>query len=64
MARASDASPGPIASRPIVAAALGIRAASFLIDREAVMAREDGRQIFMHCEADAGAMRRRCMPST
>ena len=48
----------------IVEAAARLEAHSFLIDGEAVIARDDGMSDLRHCGADAGVQRRYCMPST
>jgi len=48
----------------IVDAALRIRATSFMIDGEAVIARADGSSDFMRCAADDVAKRRCCSRST
>jgi ATP-dependent DNA ligase len=48
----------------IVDAALRIKASSFLIDGEAVIARDDGMPDFRAQRSNAGAMRQCCTPST
>jgi bifunctional non-homologous end joining protein LigD len=48
----------------IVDAAKRIKTASFLIDGEAVIARDDGHRTFARCGASTVAMRRSGSPST
>ena len=48
----------------IVDAALHLKASSFLIDGEAVIAHEMGRRTSMRCATDDGAAKGCCTPST